>query len=176
MRVGWSPADLGSSVGVHIVKTKAEGARALRSVWKKSDTALVQEFIKGAELTCGVLEYGRTRTTRALMPTEIVPRVSSFFDYRAKYAVGGSEEITPARVSKEILREAQRIALVAHHALGCRGVSRTDMILKKNTIFVLEVNTIPGMTRESLLPKGAAALGIDFATLVDHIVKSAVRR
>jgi D-alanine-D-alanine ligase len=168
------PVNGGSSVGISIVKTKKELNKAISAALKEDDRVMLQEYIKGREFTCGVLE-GRDGKPFALPPTEIIPKVSSFFDYRAKYKVGGSSEITPARLSKAMLKELQQLALKAHTILGCKGMSRSDFILKRSVFYILETNTIPGMTETSLLPQAAKVAGIDFPALLDLMINSGLR-
>lgn len=165
----------GSSVGVHIVNDRNELVNAVLHVLSFSREALIQTFIRGREMTCGVLDRGYAGSAFPLLPTEIVPRVSGFFDYRAKYEVGGSVEVTPPENLSLVYRERiQRAALEAHRLVGARGFSRTDMILAPSgEVFVLEINTIPGLTETSLLPQAAAASGISFAELLDTIIESA---
>lgn len=168
------PADLGSSVGVSIVKTVNELLLAIELAFKHSKSVLAQQFIAGREFTCGVLEIDAK--LRALPPTEIIPKASSFFDFAAKYTAGASQEITPPNLPPAKIKRLQQIALKAHKALGCRGFSRTDIIMDKTgKMFVLEINTIPGMTSTSLLPQQAAAAGISFPELLDIIVRGAMR-
>lgn len=171
------PSDRGSSVGVSIVKNKKELAPAIKRVRAVSKNIIAQEFISGAELACGVLDDGKNNLT-PLLPTEIVPKMGDFFDYDSKYAESGSDEFTPARVPREILKEAQDIALKTHVLVGCAGFSRTDMIWSKESgkIYTLEINTIPGLTAQSLLPKAAAASGISFPNFLDRIIKSALAK
>jgi len=171
------PVDRGSSVGVSIVKKRKDLRAAVEKAKKYSKNVIAEEFIEGTELTCGVLDDGKNNLT-PLLPTEIVPKMGEFFDYASKYTESGSEEITPARVPPKILKECQDIALRAHTALGCSGFSRTDMIWRKSDgkIYILEINTIPGLTRQSLFPKAAKATGISFPKLLDHIIKSALVR
>lgn len=169
------PADRGSSVGVSIVRTAPTLVGALRNALRFSPNVIAEEFIDGIELTCGVLDDGKNNLT-TLLPTEIVPKMGDFFDYTSKYSESGADEITPARVPDKILREAENIALRAHVAVGCSGFSRTDMIWNKrqDRIYILEINTIPGLTPQSLLPKAAQASGISFPNLLDFIIKSAL--
>lgn len=169
------PVDGGSSVGVSIVKTKKGTSAALKKALTYSRRVMIQKYIKGKEITCGVIE-DKTGNAFALPPTEIVPRSSSFFDYRAKYAAGGSLEITPARLSAAQIKEVQKLAIRAHCVLGCRGMSRSDFILSGRKFYILETNTIPGMTEASLLPKAAAAAGISFPTLLDMIVSAGYQK
>lgn len=169
------PNAQGSSVGVHIIRSRGDLEHAMHEVFKHGGEALIQKLVHGMELSCGVLDYGWKGSEFALLPIEIIPKDGSFFDYSAKYMPMGSEEIIPARVPDYKLREIQRIAVMAHRALGARGFSRTDMIMdSEGRIFVLELNTIPGMTEESLLPKSAEASGIPFPKLLDLIIDSAL--
>ncbi len=169
------PIDGGSSVGISIVKSKQELRKAIARVLPKNERVMVQQFIKGREFTCGVLEDEKG-VAFALPPTEIIPRSSKFFDYKAKYNVGGSLEITPAKLSPSMTKKIQAMALKAHHALGCRGMSRSDFILKGSVFSILETNTIPGMTETSLLPQAAKAAGIEFSTMLDLIIAAGLRR
>lgn len=166
------PADRGSSVGVSIVRAMADLPEAIANALRYSKRLLVQQFIAGRELTCGILEIKGVPTP--LPPTEIIPVDAPFFDFAAKYTKGGSREITPPNLPAETITEVQRAALAAHRAIGARGMSRTDMILAPTgELFVLEINTIPGMTATSLLPQAAAAAGITFPQLLDHIIAAA---
>ena len=168
------PVDGGSSVGVSIAKSKQEFNKALKKAFKENERLMVQQFIKGREFTCGVLEDRKGRAF-ALPPTEIIPKSSKFFDYKAKYSVGGSQEITPAHLPKMMTKKMQAMALKAHQVLGCRGMSRSDFILKGSTFYILETNTIPGMTQTSLLPQAAKAAGISFSEMLDLIISAGLR-
>lgn len=171
------PNNQGSSVGVSIVRDKSELERALKEAFHFSKEIIAQEFISGREVTCGVLDHGFPESAFPLLPTEIVPKVSHFFDYRAKYESGGSLEITPPRgLSEHVIQKIRKTALAAHEIIGARGFSRTDMMLDaEGVLFVLEINTIPGLTSGSLIPKAALAMGITFTKLVDIIVNAALR-
>jgi D-alanine-D-alanine ligase len=126
------------------------------------------------EVTGGVL--GNKELT-ALPLVEIIPSEQyTFFDYEAKYKPGASTEICPARVDETTTRKAQEVALTAHRALHCRGYSRTDMIIKDGEIYVLETNTIPGMTATSLFPQAAKAHGLDFPHLLDRLIELAMEK
>jgi D-alanine-D-alanine ligase len=169
----------GSSVGMAIVKSAEELEPAITRLMGLENRLLIEQFIPGRELTCGVLGELRRGTefipARPLPPTEIRPKVSAYFDYRAKYEIGGSEEITPAPVPPGVLAEVQRLALAAHGALGLGGMSRTDFILGDRGLMVLETNTLPGMTATSLLPQQARAAGLSFTALIDEILERAIR-
>ncbi|MGH2399127.1 MAG: D-alanine--D-alanine ligase, partial [bacterium] len=136
---------------------------------------LIEEYVSGAEITCGIVDDPTTGRPLALPLIEIVPH-ADFYDYDAKYATGGSDHLIPARVSEEVAARAQAIAVRAYQAVGCEGMGRVDMIARNGDIVVLEINTIPGMTATSLLPDAAKAAGISFTELLDRIVKSAMRR
>ena len=168
------PADRGSSVGVSIVRDIRELPAALKEAEKYSKRVMVQKFIKGRELTCGVLEIdGRPK---ALPPTEIIPKGAKFFDYKAKYTAGATHEITPARLTPEQRSAIQEAAVKAHKVVGAKGMSRSDFMLSEdNTPYILEINTIPGLTQTSLLPQQAKAEGIGFPELLGLIIRAALR-
>jgi len=160
------PVAQGSSVGASIVEKPDGLARAIEDALRYDDRALVEEMLRGTELTVAVIGNDDP------MPLPVIEIVTkrTFFDYVAKYDAGESEEIVPARIPNDIAQRAQDAALVAHTALGCRGLSRTDFVWTGERLVVLEVNTIPGMTANSLLPKAAKAAGISFDELVTKLV------
>ena len=161
------PVDEGSTIGVSVAKDEAEFEKGLEQAFSYSDEVLVEEFIEGRELTVGVVG------DRALPVIEIKPK-KGFYDYESKYTKGMTEYLVPAPIDEGIARQAQEWALIAHRALYQRGVSRTDFRLdNEGNLYVLEINSIPGMTETSLLPKAAAAMGISFEELVVEILKSA---
>lgn len=164
------PADRGSSVGVSIVKNHSELERAIANAKKFSLNVVAQQFISGREFTCGVLEMNNEPT--ALPPTEIVVKRGIFFDFDAKYTQNATEEITPPNnLPQAKIKALKHAALAAHKAIGARGISRTDMIMdKRGKIYVLEINTIPGMTETSLVPQEARALGLSPTKLLDNII------
>lgn len=170
------PVAQGSSVGAAIVSSAEQLAPAIVDALRYDDRALVEELLLGRELTVAVI--GNDELT-PLPVIEILTK-REFFDYTAKYSAGESEEIVPAHIPEDIARRAQEIAVNAHRALGCRGMSRTDLMWSHDRMAVLEVNTIPGMTANSLLPKAARAAGIEFgdllARLVDWALEDARRR
>jgi len=169
------PADQGSSIGVSIVHDPSDLSRALAVAFRYSRAVLVEERIAGTEITCGILDDPQTGRPEALPLVEIVPK-REFFDYEAKYTPGATEEICPARIPPHLAARAQETAVRAYLALGCRDLGRVDMFLRGEEVLVLEVNTIPGMTRTSLLPQAAKAAGMDFPALLDRVVQSALRR
>ncbi len=170
------PNKRGSSVGVAIAKNEDGLKKAIQKSLKFDDEIMIEKFIPGVELTCGVLDNGRGKAV-ALIPTEIVPKKDKFFDYKSKYQAGGAQELTPPRLPKKIIRKIQNLALNVHKTVGASGATRTDIIYTRDgKLHVLEINTIPGMTATSLLPKGAAAYGLNFSQLLDRIVKAALNR
>ncbi len=164
------PSCQGSSFGLKKVSGPAELNHAIEEAATYDERIIVERFIEGRELTVGVLGND---SPFALPVTEIVPK-NAFYDYESKYATGGSEHIVPAHISEEEAAEAQRLALAAHKSLGCRGVSRTDIMMSGGSMYVLEVNTIPGMTPTSLLPEAARVAGIPFSRLLDMLVDFAL--
>lgn len=163
------PVAGGSTIGVSIVNRADELEGAIEGALKYDDRVLIEKFVDGMLLTVGVL--GDT----ALPVIEICPK-KGFYDYESKYTAGMTEYFVPARISKKKLEECQRIALKCHRVIRCKGVTRTDMIMDiAQNIFVLEINTIPGMTETSLIPIAAKGIGMEFKDLVLKILEEAVK-
>lgn len=157
----------GSSIGVVIVEKHEDLSAAIDQAFKYSRTILVEEFIKGRELTVAI--WGNDEL-EALPIIEIVPH-SGRYDYKSKYTKGATEYIVPAKLPDDTTELVQKVALEAFSKLGCRGIARVDIMLDKDSKpYVLEVNTIPGMTATSLVPKAAAAIGITFADLCERLL------
>jgi len=170
------PAQLGSSVALHMVDTPDRIAPALADIFEVADPAMIEPRLEGVELTCGILsnEEGRPE---ALPVTAIRPKLSDHFDYASKYTPGGAEEVTPAPISESLTHTVQALALQAHEILGCEGMSRTDFILDRDErLWLLETNTIPGLTQTSLLPQEAVAAGLGFSGMLDRLIADAARR
>lgn len=164
------PPREGSSVGVHIVTDAAALATALDDCFARDHEVLVEEFVQGSELTVGIVG------DEAFPIVEIVPKVD-FYSYENKYTKGASDYYCPARLDEETTLRVQAAALDAHRSLGLEVYSRVDVLLDAaGNAFVLEVNTIPGMTETSLLPKGAAAVGISFAQLCERIARLSLQK
>jgi len=164
------PANHGSSIGLSLVETAEALPAAIDLAFQFDQRIIIEEFIFGRELTVGVLG------TEALPVIEIISK-HKFFDYEAKYQAGLTEYIIPAQLDEIVAKKAQEAALTAHKLLGCFGCSRTDIILDKTGLpFVLEVNTIPGMTATSLLPKAAKIRGIDFNHLCLKLLELAYEK
>jgi D-alanine-D-alanine ligase len=165
------PSRQGSSLGMSLVRRPEELPAALEKAFEYDSRVLVEERLAGREITVGVI--GNRRLT-ALPVVEIVPK-REFFDYRAKYDPALCEEICPAELAPDEVEKVQDLALRAHRALDCRGYSRVDMMLTAGRgAVVIEVNTLPGMTINSLFPKAAAAAGIPFGELLDRLVRLAM--
>lgn len=163
------PNDSGSSFGVTKVKKEEELLPAIEKAFNESDEVLIEVFLKGREVACGVL---KTKNGMIVLPvTEIISK-NEFFDYEAKYTPGKSDEITPADMPLVVTNEIQRISRYVYDLLGCRGIVRVDFIVIGERPFFIEINTIPGMTRESIVPKQAAAAGISLGDLYSMVVEN----
>ena len=166
------PVCSGSSVGISIVKSKDFLKEAVDKAFEQDSMVLIEAHIDGIELTGGVIGNDQLE---ALPIIEIIPSESfDFFDYEAKYTAGATNEICPARIDEVMTKKSQEIAKTAHKALFCKGYSRTDMILNGQDIYVLETNTIPGMTATSLLPLAAGEAGIPFGRLLDRLIELSI--
>lgn len=159
------PSREGSSVGVHICRTREQFVAAVEDSGKYAGSILVEEYVKGREVQGAVLEDA------PLGAIEVVP-AKEFYDYEAKYRAGsGTQYLFPAPLPPELYQKVNQTCLAAHQALGCGGASRTDAIVtERGEVLVLEVNTLPGMTETSLLPKIAAGRGIDFGELCERLL------
>lgn len=159
----------GSSVNVHLVTDHDELLIAMEALFTAGEEVLVEEAIIGEEVTCGVID-------KQALPPILIHSQGKFFDYYNKYAKAGAEEICPAPLEPHLLKHIQESALNAHNALNLRGCSRSDFILREDgLLFILEVNTIPGMSATSLVPREAAAIGITFPDLVEKLLQVAIR-
>ncbi len=168
------PVRQGSSLGMGIAESEEELGRAIGEAFKHDSEVMVEEFIAGREITGGVIG---NEDLLALPIVEIIPDAKyRFFDYEAKYQPGATREVCPAELPEDISRLAREIALTAHRALMLQGYSRTDMIVSGDDIYVLETNTIPGMTPTSLLPQAAAAQGLSFSALLDRLIELALEK
>ena len=162
------PNDQGSTVGLTLVKDKLEIKEAICLSLQFSSKALIEKYIPGRELTVAIL------LNETLPVLEIVPK-DGMYDYKHKYTSGMSEYIVPANITEEVAVKAQQQALKAFHSLGCEGYARVDFRLDiDNELYCLEVNTLPGMTPLSLVPKAAKAVGISFEELIKKIIQQAL--
>ncbi len=164
------PVHEGSSLGLSLAQTEEELLSGIQRALRHDSHVMVEKYIKGRELTVGVLGND---VLEGLPVIEIVPdKKFTFFDYDAKYLPGATEEICPASIPGEITKLAQQYAVAAHKALRLRGYSRTDMILTKDgSLYLLETNTIPGMTATSLMPQAAAVHGLPFPQFLERLIE-----
>lgn len=176
-------ANEGSSIGLYFAQGKDQILECINKAFKHDETVVVEKRIPGREFTCAVLDFPEERAKEAskelefsgklaaLPPIEIVPK-NEFYDFESKYTEGGSEHICPAKISDELATKIKKLAVDAHRCLGCSGYSRTDMRVDDNgEIFLLETNTLPGMTSKSLVPDAARAVGLSFEELCQLIVE-----
>jgi D-alanine-D-alanine ligase len=162
------PNDSGSSFGVTKVKKIEELMPAIENAFKESNAVLIEAFMKGREVACGVI---KTKSKTIVLPvTEIISK-NEFFDYEAKYTPGRSDEVTPADMPLFLTDEIQRISKYVYEMLGCKGIVRVDFIVVGEKPFFIEINTVPGMTEESIVPKQAVAAGISLKELYSMTVE-----
>ena len=163
------PNDSGSSFGVTKVKEKEELPAAIETAFKESNEVLIEAFMSGREVACGVV---KTKNKTIVLPvTEIISK-NEFFDFEAKYIPGHSDEITPADMPLTVTNEIQRISRYVYELLGCNGIVRVDFIVIGEKPFFIEINTVPGLTKESLVPKEAIAAGISLENLYTMAVEN----
>ncbi len=168
------PNNGGSSFGASKVLTITELKPAIENAIKENAEVIIEEYIEGRELTCGVFT---TRKGADYLPITEIVSANVFFDYEAKYTHGLADEICPANIEKSISEKCQKLSLRINELLGCSGFVRMDYILKDNELYFLEVNTVPGMTKESIMPKMLKAAGIDskifFTDILLHTIQNA---
>lgn len=173
------PAGQGSALGVKFARTPADVPGALMAAFSYDSRVLLERHVEGRDLAVSVLERaGGGGTPEALPIVEAVPREEDFYDFEARYEIGRTEFVCPADLGAELTARAHELALAAHAALGCSGVSRVDLMLDEGSgeLVVLEINAVPGMTDTSLLPQAAEAAGIGFDELVGRILRTAPDR
>lgn len=167
------PNTLGSSVGAGIIYNVRELEKYIKEIKSKpysNDSFLLQEYIKGIEVSCGVLESKKGKYT-LLPPVEILPK-STFFDYKSKYSDGGSNENCPPKfVPEEICKKVSKYSRDIHKLLKCKTYSRSDYIYSNNNIYYLETNTLPGLTKNSLLPKEVKEIGMKYSDLITFLIE-----
>ncbi len=167
------PNKEGSTLGLTIVTNAAEINEAIHKAFESDNEVLVEDYIKGRELTVPVL--GAIGREKALPVIEIIPK-NELYDYESKYAPGGSEHIVPARLDADITAKIQAYAVEAHQVLGCETYSRVDFLLTEENIpFILEVNTLPGMTPTSLFPDAAKAIDLSYNEMIETFVQLTVK-
>ena len=150
------------------MKKKEDLAAAFENAFRESDEVLIEAFMNGRELACGVV---KTRTKAVILPvTEIISK-NEFFDYEAKYTPGRSQEVTPADLPEKVTDKIQKLSSEIYDMLGCNGIVRVDFILIDTKPYFLEINTVPGMTKESLIPQQAKAAGINLEDLYSMVLE-----
>lgn len=169
------PTESGSSVGINIAKNPEELAIAIETAFQYGQEIMLEQFIAGRELTVAVMG---NKNPKALPVVEIIPKISTFFDYAAKYQQDGSEEVCPANIPEDVRKKVQKYTIKIFQALGCQDLARADFIWSNadNKLYFLEINTIPGMTGTSLAPQAAAAAGMSFTEFLDKLVNEGLKR
>ncbi|AKP73567.1 D-alanine--D-alanine ligase B [Piscirickettsia salmonis] len=171
------PCDQGSGLGVEFISGLNSLKKTLKASAQKYGSVLIERQINGRELTVGILAVAGQSQLQAFPVIEIKTPENSWYDYKHRYTPGLSEHIIPASLSKSLTDQLTQFAYSAHQSLGCRDLSRIDFLLdEQNTPFILEVNTMPGMTATSLYPEGAKAIGIEFPELLSQLVENAWHR
>jgi D-alanine-D-alanine ligase len=165
------PVDEGSSVDLFKFENEIDFKNEIDFIFRNHTQMLVQEFIKGREFTCGVIE--KEGEVIPLIATEVILTKGELFDYEAKYTNGGCKEVTPAEVDDAIMKRLQELAVSCHKVLECKSISRTDIIFKNEDFYVLEINTVPGMTKTSFIPQQAKVCGYEMKELIRLLINSA---
>lgn len=164
------PASTGSSIGVSVIDNFEDFSKGIKQAFEHSSKVLIEQYISGREATCAVVEHFRGKDIYVLPPVEIIPPAqSAFFDYDAKYS-NKTQEICPANFTQQEKEVIEQATERVHRALGLRHYSRSDFIIAADGIYFLEVNTLPGLTPGSLVPKALEAVGCSFPDFLDHIV------
>lgn len=162
------PNDSGSSFGVTKVKSAEEIMTAIKKAFEESNEVMAEAFMKGREVACGVV---KTSKKSVILPVSEIISKNEFFDYEAKYTPGKSDEVTPAQLSAEMTGKIQDLSSRIYDLLGCKGIVRVDFIITDEEPWFLEINTVPGMTMESLIPKQVEAAGIDLLDIYTMIIE-----
>ena len=166
------PAELGSSVGISIAKTEIELKNGIADAFRYGSEVLLEQYIKGRELTVTVMGNS---DPKVLAITEIIPLISEFYDYKAKYETGGSRHICPAELSSEFQKKLEDYAIKTFQSIGCKDLARVDFIYdeKNEEAYFIDINTIPGMTPTSLAPEAARQAGMEFPDFLDKLISGA---
>jgi D-alanine-D-alanine ligase len=169
------PSELGSSVGISLAKTKEELEKGIRDAFSHGGEVILEQYIKGREFTVTVMG---NEDPKVLAITEIIPLISEFYDYKAKYEDGGSKHVCPAEISNEDEEKLKRYAVATFKSIGCADLARIDFLWseKVRDYFFTDINTIPGMTPTSLAPEAAALAGMDFTRFLDKLIEGALKR
>jgi len=162
------PNSGGSSFGTSKVVRMEELQPALEEALQEDREAIVERYIKGTEVTCGLMKRGEDFTVFPI--TEIIPE-NEFFDYESKYTVGKAKEITPARIDEDVSKKCQEMAMAIYKLTSCSGIIRVDFIVKGNQVYFLELNSIPGMSEESIIPKQVHNMGLEMPTVLQQVIE-----
>jgi D-alanine-D-alanine ligase len=166
------PCNSGSSVGMSKVNRISELKPALRLAFEEDNQVLIERFIQGREITCGVMKVGEN--IQALAITEVISK-KEYFDYEAKYDPSLADEITPAQIPADMERQCKQTSEKIYNVLGCKGITRIDYIYNEEGLFFIEINTIPGQTNESIIPKQIRYKGLNFSDLCTQLIEESVR-
>lgn len=166
------PNNGGSSFGTSRVNKAEEMGNAINEAFREDEEVIIESFVKGTELSCGLV---KTKNESIIFPITEIVTTNEFFDYEAKYTEGKAEEITPANVPEDITRRCKQMASDIYDHLNCRGIVRIDFIVRGNQIFFLELNSIPGMSRESIVPKQIKAMGLKVGDIIDMVIDDTFR-
>ncbi len=174
------PLELGSSVGIQKAENEKELKLSLEDAWQYGD-ALLEEFKEGREFTITVMEDIKSHEggekAKVLAITEIIPLISDFYDYKAKYEDGGSRHVCPAKIDKDLEKNLKENAIKVFKSMGCKDLARIDFVMDKdNNIYFIDLNTIPGMTKTSLAPEAAQVFGLSFEEFLDKLIKANIIR
>jgi len=158
----------GSSFGISKITNAAELSQALEKAGIEDEEIIIESFLEGTELTCGLVKIGKEIIVFPV--TEVIPK-NEFFDFEAKYTKGMAEEITPARISPELTKECQDLSAFIYETLDCQGIVRVDYIYSQGRLYMLEVNTIPGMTDTSFIPQQIKAMGKQVPDIINPLIE-----
>ena len=162
------PNNGGSSFGTSKVNKAEELGKAIEDAFAIDNEVIIESYVKGTELSCGLL---KTKNEEIIFPVTEIVTINEFFDYEAKYTEGKAEEITPASVSEEIQKRCKQLSSEIYDYLNCRGIVRVDFILRGNQLYFLELNSVPGMTRESIIPKQIRAMGLNLEDIIEKVIE-----
>lgn len=162
------PNNGGSSFGITKIATASELSEALAKAWNEDEEVIIESFLEGTELTCGLVKIGEKLIVFPV--TEVISK-NEFFDFEAKYTSGMAEEITPARISSELTMECRDLSAFIYNTLNCQGIVRIDYIFSKGKLFLLEVNTVPGMTSTSFIPQQIKSMGKDVQDILNPLIE-----
>ena len=165
------PNNGGSSFGISKVYNKKDIINAVNKAFNEDNEIIIEEFIKGTEITCGLL---KTNNNEYIFPLTEIATKNDFFDYEAKYTDGVTDEITPARVSKNVEQQCKQTSMKIYKFLNCKGIVRIDYIVNNEQLYFLEVNSVPGMSKNSIVPKQIRTMGLSFSDIFTEVIEDAL--